>query len=162
VRPGGPSVPRARVMLGLPGDPRDQPRRKGPDLAALIALRERAVAAGVDELMLRDDDARLVEGALHSLLWWEEETLWTTPADRTLPGVTRALLLDIAADRGVPVRERSPLPCELTDREAWLTNAVHGIRVVTSWGENGPAAGPDRHADAWRALLQRTAVAIGG
>jgi branched-subunit amino acid aminotransferase/4-amino-4-deoxychorismate lyase len=162
VRAGGPSVPRARVMLGPPGDPRDRPRRKGPDLVALIALRERAVAAGADELVLRDDDGRLVEGALHSLLWWEHETLCTTPADRTLPGVTRALLLEIAGERGVEVRERSPLPPALDGRETWLTNAVHGIRVVTSWGEGGPAAGPGGHAPAWRALLQRTAVAIGG
>jgi branched-subunit amino acid aminotransferase/4-amino-4-deoxychorismate lyase len=162
LRPGGPSLPRARVMLGPLGDPRRQPRRKGPDLATLVALRAGALAAGVDELILRDGDGRLVEGALHSLLWWEGETLCTTPAHTTLPGVTRALLLEIAGEHGVAVRERSPLPCELAGRETWLTNAVHGIRVVTSWGDGGPEAGPARRADAWRARLERTAVAIGG
>ncbi len=162
VRAGGPSLPQARVALAPLGDPRTQPLRKGPDLAALVALRAAAVAAGVDEVMLRDDDGRLLEGALHSLLWWEDETLCTTPADRTLPGVTRALLVDIAVQHGVEVRERSPLPCELSGRETWLTNAVHGIRVVTAWGADGPEAGRAHHAAPWRARLQRTAVAIGG
>ncbi len=162
LRPGQPALPEARVMLGPPGDPRRQPRRKGPDLDALVALRAQAVAAGVDELLLRDDAGRLVEGALHSLLWWEDETLCTTPAEATLPGVTRALLLEIAAEHGVAVRERLPMAAELAGRETWLTNAVHGIRVVTRWGEGdgGPDAGPARHAELWRGRLQRTARAI--
>ena len=92
-----PRRPRRARAAGRPAPPA---ARKGPDLATLVALRAGAVAAGVDELVLRDDDGRLVEGALHSLLWWEEETLCTTPAERTLPGVTRALLLDIAGEHG--------------------------------------------------------------
>jgi branched-subunit amino acid aminotransferase/4-amino-4-deoxychorismate lyase len=145
------------VILAAPGDPRAQPRRKGPDLELLLALRAQAVAAGADELLLRDDDGTVLEGALDSLLWWEDETLCTTPAQRTLPGITRVLLLQIARRRGVAVRVRSPLPAQLADRETWLTNALHGIRVV-AW--DPASAGAARHAARWRTDLDRTARSL--
>ena len=146
LRPAPPPAATVRVVLGDPGDPRARPRWKGPDLERLIDLRSRAVADGAGEVLLRDVDGRLIEGALSSLLWWEGDTLCTTPADRTLPGVTRALLVDLARRRGVTIRTRSPLPQELADRETWLTSALHGIRVVTGWGA------PSRAAD-WQADL---------
>jgi branched-subunit amino acid aminotransferase/4-amino-4-deoxychorismate lyase len=150
LRPAAPASLDARVLVAPRGDPRARPTWKGPDLERLVALRERAVAAGADEALLRDGDGRLLEGALSSLLWWQDETLWTTPARRTLPGITRALLLEIARCRGVPVAVRSPLPEELAACETWLTSALHGIRVVTGWG-------PAPRAAAWRAALDRTA-----
>ena len=58
-----------------------------------------------------------------------------------LPGVTRALLLELARDRGTPVAQRRPAPEELADRETWLVSALHGIRVVTRWANGGPPAG---------------------
>ncbi len=155
LRPAQPVVAELRVILGTRGDPRTRPLRKGPDIALLLKLRAHAVAAGADELLICDDDGRLVEGALTALLWWEGETLCSTPADRTLPSVTRQLLLEIARERGVDVHERSPLPGELRDRETWLVNAAHGIQVVTGW--NGQHAGPAPRAQHWRAALDATA-----
>lgn len=137
----------ARVLVAPPGDPRTRPRWKGPDLERLIALRAQA---GADELLLRDDDGRLLEGALSSLLWWEGDALCTTPDERTLPGVTRALLLAIARRAGVRLRVRSPLAEELGGCETWLTSALHGIRVVDGWG-------PATRAAHWRAELERSA-----
>jgi branched-subunit amino acid aminotransferase/4-amino-4-deoxychorismate lyase len=153
VRPAPPPAREARVVVAAPGDPRRCPRRKGPDLALLLRLRERARAAGADELLLRDEAGALREGALSSLLWWEDGTLCTTPDEHTLPGVTRALLLDVARRRGVGVRVRSPLPRELAGREVWLTSALHGIRVVSEWLEPAQAAGPPERAATWRDLL---------
>jgi branched-subunit amino acid aminotransferase/4-amino-4-deoxychorismate lyase len=145
----------ARVLVGAPGDPRRQPRRKGPDLLLLGGLRERARAAGAEELLLCDAHGRLLEGALSSLLWWEDGVLWTTPDESALPGVTRALLLDIAAERGVPVRRRAPDPAELVGREAWLTSALHGLRAVSGWVAPRQAAGAPVHAREWRDALDR-------
>ena len=113
LRPAGKGEREARVIVGQPGDPRTRPTWKGPDVDLLHALRAEAVAAGADELILRDAEGSLVEGVFDSLLWWEDDVLCTTPEDRTLPGVTRVLLLRIAAERGVQVRVRSPLPAEL-------------------------------------------------
>jgi branched-subunit amino acid aminotransferase/4-amino-4-deoxychorismate lyase len=135
-------------------DPRREPRRKGPDLERLAALRARAAAHGAGEALLSDAGGRLIEGAFTSLLWWEAETLCAVPDDAPiLPGVTRALLLELARDRGTPVAQRRPRPQELADRETWLVSALHGIRVVTAWANGGPPAGGAPRADGWQRLL---------
>jgi len=145
----------ARVLVGAPGDPRRRPRRKGPDLELLAGLREQARGAGADELLLCDAQGRLLEGALSSLLWWEDGVLWTTPDESALPGVTRELLLGIAGERGVPVRRRAPDPADLAGREAWLTSALHGIRVVSAWVAPRQPAGAPVRAGEWREALDR-------
>jgi branched-subunit amino acid aminotransferase/4-amino-4-deoxychorismate lyase len=153
IRPAPQPATEARVLVAPPGDPRRCPRRKGPDLTLLLALRERARAAGADELLLCDDAGTLREGALSSLLWWEDGTLCTTPDEHTLPGITRALLLDRARRSNVDVRVRLPLPRELAGREVWLTSALHGIRVVSAWLAPAQAAGPPERAGTWRSEL---------
>jgi branched-subunit amino acid aminotransferase/4-amino-4-deoxychorismate lyase len=157
IRPAPPPAGEARVLVAPPGDPRRCPCRKGPDLALLLALRARAQAAGADELLLCDDRGALLEGALSSLLWWEDGALCTTPGEHTLPGVTRALLLDLARRSDVDVRVRSPLPRELAGREVWLTSALHGIRVVGAWLGPAQAAGPPERAATWQAQLNARA-----
>ncbi len=157
LRPAQTLMREARVLIADPGDLRSHPRRKGPDLPLLLALREQAIGAGADELVVRDGGGRLLEGALHSLLWWEGDVLCSAPDERTLPSVTRALLFAIAHERGVEVRRRSPLPDELAGREAWLANAAHGICVVSSWEPAGPAPGAADRAPDWRAALDATA-----
>ncbi len=145
----------ARVVVGPRGDPRSHPRRKGPDLELLAALRAKAHEQRADELLLCGADGALLEGALSSLLWWEGDTLWTTPDEHALPGVTRALLLARARERGVEVRVRAPRPEELAGAEVWLTSALHGIRVVSRWLSPAIEAAPARRAPAWREELDR-------
>jgi branched-subunit amino acid aminotransferase/4-amino-4-deoxychorismate lyase len=158
VRPAPPLAAAARVTVAPPGDPRSCPRRKGPDLELLIGLREAARAHGADELLLCDEEGALREGALSSLLWWEGETLWTTPDEHTLPGVTRGLALALARERGVQLGVRSPLPAELAGREVWLTSALHGIRVVSAWLQPAQAAGAAQLAASWRTWLAAQAA----
>ncbi len=162
LRPAQPLMREARVLVAEPGDLRCYPRVKGPDLPLLFGLRAQAVAAGAGELILRDAHGRLLEGALNSLLWWEDDALCATPDERTLPSITRALLLAIARERGVAVRRRLPLPAELAGCEAWLANAADGICVVTAWDPDGPAAGPATRAPDWRAALDATARHLDG
>jgi branched-subunit amino acid aminotransferase/4-amino-4-deoxychorismate lyase len=139
-------------------DPRRAPSQKGPDLERLAVLRERAAAHGAGEAVLADADGRLLEGAYTSLLWWEGETLCAVPDDAPiLPGITRALLLEIAGERGTRVAQRLPLPRELAGRETWLVSALHGIRAVTRWTAGGPAAGAAPRAAAWQRLLDAPA-----
>jgi len=147
----------ARVFDGP--DPRRRPRRKGPDLERLGALRAEVARHGAGEALLRDADGRLLEGAYTSLLWWEDETLWAVPDDAPiLDGVTRALLLGIAAADGVPVRHRRPRPEELAGREVWLTSALHGIRAVVSGPDGSLPAGPAPRAAAWQTRLEALAT----
>jgi len=140
-------------------DPRRAPRHKGPDLERLAALRERAAAHGAGEAVLSDADGRLLEGAFTSLLWWEGETLCAVPDDAPiLPGVTRALLIELARERDIPVVQSRPAPGELAGSETWLVSALHGIRVVTRWTDDGPRAGEAPRADAWQRLLDDLAA----
>jgi branched-subunit amino acid aminotransferase/4-amino-4-deoxychorismate lyase len=135
-------------------DPRRAPRRKGPDLERLAALRERAAGHGAGEAVLADGDGRLLEGAFTSLLWWEGEALCAVRDDAPiLPGITRALLIELARERGTPVTLRRPAPAELAGRETWLVSALHGIRVVTRWAADGPPAGAAPRAEAWQRQL---------
>ena len=87
VRPAPAREPTVVAWIADVPDPRRFPRRKGPDLDRLAALRERAAAHGAGEAVLADADGRLLEGAYTSLLWWEGETLCVVPDDAPiLPG----------------------------------------------------------------------------
>ena len=154
VRPAPAREPTVMAWVADVADPRREPRHKGPDLERLAALRERAEAHGAGEALLSDAAGRLLEGAFTSLLWWEGQTLCAVPDDAPiLPGVTRALLLELARDRGTPVAHRRPAPQELADRETWLVSALHGIRVVIGWCNGGPPAGRAPRAGGWQRLL---------
>jgi branched-subunit amino acid aminotransferase/4-amino-4-deoxychorismate lyase len=157
VRPAPPREPTVVAWIADVADPRRYPRRKGPDLDRLAALRERAAAHGAGEAVLADDGGRLLEGAFTSLLWWEGETLCVVDDDAPiLPGITRALLLEIASARGTPVARRRPAPDELADRETWLVSALHGIRTITRWAGGRPAGAAPRAA-AWQRELDEFA-----
>jgi branched-subunit amino acid aminotransferase/4-amino-4-deoxychorismate lyase len=159
LRPAPPREPTVVAWVADVPDPRRAPRRKGPDLERLAALRERAAEHGAGEAVLCDADGRLLEGAFTSLLWWEGETLCAVPDGAPiLPGITRALLIELANERDVPVDQRRPLPKELAGREAWLVSALHGIRAVERWADGGPPAGDARRADAWQRLLDGLAT----
>ena len=150
------------MLVADPGDLRAYPRRKGPGPAAAARAARAGRRRGRGRARLCDADGRLLEGALHSLLWWEDDTLCTTPDERTLPSITRW-----AAARA---RRRSwrggapalPLPEELADCEAWLANAVHGICPIVAWEPDGPRAGSPDRAFEWRALLDETARHLDG
>jgi branched-subunit amino acid aminotransferase/4-amino-4-deoxychorismate lyase len=158
VRPAPPREPTVVAWIADVPDPRREPRRKGPDLERLAALRERAAAHGAGEAVLSDADGRLLEGAFTSLLWWEGETLCVVCDDApVLPGVTRGLLVELAREQGAPVAQRRPAPRELAGRETWLVSALHGIRAVTRW-VGGPTAGAAPRAAGWQRLLDGFAV----
>ena len=165
VRPAPPRAPAVVAWVADVPDPRRAPRRKGPDLERLGALRAAAARHGAGEALLSDRDGRLLEGAYTSLLWWEDDALCAVPDDAPiLDGVTRALLLGLAAADGAEVRFRRPAPADLDGREVWLTSALHGIRAITGWAaaDGAPAlgAGTARRAGAWQARLEALAAPV--
>ena len=163
VRRAPPREPEVTAWLFSGSDPRRAPRRKGPDLARLGALRAEAARHGAGEALLCDRQGRLLEGAYTSLLWWEGDVLCAVPDDAPiLDGVTRRLLLDLAAAQAVEVQYRLPTPADLDGREVWLTSALHGIRCVTSSTAPGCLrAGPTDRAPAWQTRLEALASPIG-
>jgi branched-subunit amino acid aminotransferase/4-amino-4-deoxychorismate lyase len=155
LRPAPPREPAVVAWVADVPDPRRAPRRKGPDLERLAAMRDHAAAHGAGEAVLVDAECRLLEGAFTSLLWWQGETLCAVPDDAPiLPGVTRALLIELARERDTPMAQRRPAPAALAGREAWLVSALHGIRAVTAWAAGGPPAGDAPRAEVWQRLLE--------
>ncbi len=154
LRPAAPREPAVVAWVADVPDPRVAPRRKGPDLERLGALRERAAAHGAGEAVIADGDGRLLEGAYTSLLWWEGETLCAVPDDAPiLPGITRGLVIELARARDTPMAQRRPRPRELAGRETWLVSALHGIRAVTRWAGGVLPAIDTPRAAAWQRLL---------
>ncbi|HEX5782542.1 MAG TPA: aminotransferase class IV [Solirubrobacteraceae bacterium] len=150
VRPAPPREPTVTAWIADVPDPRRHPKRKGPDLERLAALRERAHTHGAGEAVIADSEGRLLEGAYTSLLWWEGDTLCAVPDDAPiLPGITRALLIELAG----AVELRSPAPHELAGRETWLVSALHGIRAVSRWVGGLEPGEPTRAAE-WQRRLE--------
>lgn len=135
-------------------DPRRQPTIKGPDLPVLGQLRDRAVRAGADEALLTAPDGTVLEGATTSLLWWENDELCVPdPALPVLRGVTSLAIQRHAREVGVTIRPvRAPV-ARLAGREAWMVNALHGIRPVAGWLGAGFPAGAAPRAASWQRWL---------
>ncbi|QIB73338.1 aminodeoxychorismate lyase [Halogeometricum borinquense] len=87
-----------------------------------------------DEAVMLDGDGALAEGATSNLFFVRDNALHTPSLDGpVLPGVTRAEVLDIARDEGIPVREGRYKPDDLRDAtEAFVTNSTWELRPVAS------------------------------
>ena len=146
-------------------DPRVAPRVKGPDLAALSALRERARAAGADDAVLYTVEGTVLETAHSALVWWRGETLCVPAVDLTvLPSVTKTLIVALAERLGIEVNHECCRVDEVVSLRAWTVNALHGIRPVSRWvGSAGveSAASAVALADEWLARLDTGRAPIG-
>lgn len=93
--------------------------------------KSRAQAAGFHDAILLDDEGNLAETGTLSLFFVAGGVVRTAGLDRVLDGITRRVLLDIAAHEGVPV-EIGPLPRSLVDEadEAFLTSTSRGVLPV--------------------------------
>ena len=148
-RPAPPLAGPVRVTPYTGPDPRRHPFTKGPDLPALGALR-----SAPDEILLTTRAGLVLEAAYSALLWWENDTLCVPPSTLPLlPSITVGLLRTIAATRDVEVAERPRTLADLDRREAWLANALHGIRPITSWPGTAITPAPPANAPSWQAAL---------
>lgn len=126
-------------------DPRTNPAVKGPDLAICQQLRRAANLHGADETVLLTEDGFIADGALSSIVWWENETL-VGPDETTpwLPSITRELVFELASQAGYQTSQRKARPAELAGCEVWSLSALQGIRAVEAW--EGVAVRPARLA----------------
>ncbi len=156
LRPAPPREETVVAWLMPEPDPRQLPRRKGPELELLGELRAQAREHGAGEAVLSDGQGHLIEGAYSSLLWWEGERLCAVPDDAAaLPGITRRLLLEIAAEDGIDVHYALPTPSGLAGNEVWLVGSLHGIRAVSEWVGDGLPTGAPVRAPVWQQRLDQ-------
>ncbi len=106
-------------------------------LANLLAKTE-ARKAGAYEALLVDNDGFITEGS--SMNAWivdgEGRLVTRSLSHEILPGVTRRVILDAAAEAQLPVVERSFTPADvLTAREAFVSAATGVLPVITLNGQ---------------------------
>ncbi len=130
---GGPDGPRRG------GDPA---AKTGEHLFHVLAVGE-ARSHEAQEALLVDGAGRVTEGASSNVFAVRGGVLETPPlAAGILAGVTRARIIAIARDLGVPFRERE-LPLETLEGadEAFLTSTVREILPVVRVGERTVGSG---------------------
>lgn len=100
----------------------------------LNGILARAELDGADEALLCDLEGRVAEGATSNLFFVADGELHTpTTNGPVLPGITRRVTLELAAESGVPVREGRYGPAEVRRaEEVFLTNTTWEVRPVSS------------------------------
>ncbi|MFJ2931120.1 branched-chain amino acid aminotransferase [Streptomyces massasporeus] len=117
-------------------------RRPAPDTAPVRAkaaslynictlARDEAHRFGYDDALLLDYRGQVAEATGANLFLVAGEVLHTPVADCFLAGITRATVLDLAGDLGIPVVERHVRPEELGEfDECFLTGTAYEIQPV--------------------------------
>lgn len=124
----------------------------GNYLVSVLAM-QKAREAGALEALIVDHDGNVVEGASSNVFVVHGATLWTPPEDAgILPGITRRVLLGVAAELGVPCEER-PLPLSdlLGADEVFITSSIREVFPVVR--VDGAAVGTGKPGPLSRRLL---------
>jgi hypothetical protein len=142
------------VVTWPEGDPRTVPAIKGPDLETMTRIRTTVQARGANEAIITTPDGYVVEDSHSGLVWWRGDILCGPPADLPrVDSVTVRTVLTLATALGIETYEEAVTPSELADTELWSLNALHGIRIVTSWIDGPPLAQLPGRLALWRARM---------
>ena len=99
-----------------------------------VMARVEAEAAGADEALLVNTNGEVAEAASANLFWTRGPIIYTAPtAVGVLPGITRAVILEICAANGFTVKKRLLRAEMLKGSDSmFLTNSVQGVVDVQS------------------------------
>jgi branched-chain amino acid aminotransferase len=84
---------------------RIEAKASGHYVNSILASQE-AKAKGFDEALLTDMNGFVAEGPGANIFFEKNDVLVTPPAGNILPGITRATVMEICAEKGFPVEER--------------------------------------------------------
>ncbi|MFB6077499.1 MAG: aminotransferase class IV [Halarchaeum sp.] len=107
---------------------------------------------GEDEALLCDTAGNLAEGATSNVFWVRDGVLHTPALEDVLPGITRRVVRELAADLDIPLETGTYDQDALRDAdEAFLTNTTWEVRPVQRVGDTAIGGGPvtDRLAAAF-------------
>ena len=96
---------------------------------------EEAQAREFDEAVMLNERGEIVSATMASIFWVREGTLHTPNLSTgTLPGVTRAAVIDLATKQFIPVIEGVYELSDLVEaEEIFLTSASYGVAPVTTF-----------------------------
>jgi branched-chain amino acid aminotransferase len=130
-------------------------------LRNLLALRD-AHRARATEALIFNTKGRLAEGSLSNVFIVSEGRLLTPSVEEgLLAGITRAAVLELAAEVGVPAEQRPLAVREVLDAdEMFLTNSIMELLPVgrverKEIGDGRPGSVTKQLASAYRALVIR-------
>jgi len=99
-----------------------------------ILARAEAGAADAEEALLLNTNGEVAEATSANIFWVYRDTIYTPPTGRgSLPGITRAVVLEICQALGLPTNKRVIKPESLRNAEGiFLTLSSLGIVLVCS------------------------------
>jgi branched-chain amino acid aminotransferase len=106
-------------------------------ITKLIAIRE-ITEKSCDDGILLNHLGQVTETTRANIFWVRNENLYTPPIScGLLGGITRQIIIDVAKDNGIIVKEQTIHPDELKSvQEVFLTNSVVGIEPVIQINES--------------------------
>lgn len=114
----------------------------GNYLESVLAIRH-AKARGAHEALILSYDGHVVEGTTTNVFAIHGKQLLTPPTSETLlPGITRALVIEVAPSVGLEVVERRMEPRDFASAdEVFLTSSIRELLPVVSIDEHTVAEG---------------------
>lgn len=108
---------------------------KAVSYAENILALEEAKARGATEALLANTQGDWCEGTWSNIFLVKDETLFTPPlSSGCLPGVTRALVLEVAEKAGISIQEtEKPLSWLEECEEMFLTSSLRGVCGVSEF-----------------------------
>ncbi|RKZ90578.1 MAG: D-amino acid aminotransferase, partial [Gammaproteobacteria bacterium] len=114
-------------------------------------LKQQAHDAGAQEaLLLRD--GYLTEGAASNAYAVIDGTIYTAPKDeKVLPGITREVVLELAARNGIPAIEQAVSEAQLKQaQEVWVSSSTKEVLPITTL--DGEAVGDGVPGPVWKQI----------
>ena len=128
-----------------------------------VMARMEAVEQGADEALLVNTNGEVAEAAGGNLFWVSRNRVCTVPTGcGALPGVTRAVVLEICRTLGLPTNERVIKPGALRNfKGIFITQSVYGIVPVAAFDGKPVAPSPlvDQIRRAYCEMLARSQAA---
>jgi len=99
-----------------------------------IIARVEAEEKGADEALITNTNGEVAETAGANLFWIYHDKICTTPTGRgVLPGITRAVVLEICQGLALPTNKRVIKPEALRNAEGiFLTQSALGVVIISS------------------------------
>jgi D-alanine transaminase len=118
-----------------------------------VLLRQQAIDAGSAEAILINN-GYAIEGAASNLFIVRNGVIITPPnSTALLPGITRDLVLELAANNALPCREADITEAELFDAdEVWLTSSTREISPVILL--DGQPVGSGKPGPTWKRMAR--------
>ena len=124
-----------------------------------VMARAEAAEKGADEALLINTNGEVAETASGNLFWVYNDRICTTPTGRgVLPGITRAVVLEICQTLGLLTNKRVIKPEALKNSDGiFITQSAVGIMPVAMFDDEPVAPSPlvDQIFNAYRELLAR-------